>query len=181
MITKIQMESARKRALEYFDRAGVVLTTEERENIEVADFGLGDLENTGLELVTYVNTTRCCAKELILFPYQTCPEHRHPPISGESGKEETFRCRWGEVYLYVEGVPTENIKARIPKKTPGAYNVFHEIVLKPGEQYTLMPNTLHWFQGGAEGAVVSEFSTKSRDEADIFSDIDIKRIPEVVE
>jgi D-lyxose ketol-isomerase len=54
-------------------------------------------------------------------------------------------------------------------------------VLKPGEQYTLYPDTLHWFQGEPEGAVISEFSTRSRDEADIFSDKDIKRIPEVAE
>lgn len=179
MITKSQYESARKRALEYFEKAGIVLTEEEKNDIEVADFGLSDLENQGLELITYVNTDRCCAKELILFPGQTCPEHRHPPVEGEPGKEETFRCRWGEVYLYVPGEPAKNIKARIPKDTPGAYTVFHEIVLKPGEQYTLMPDTLHWFQAGPEGAVVSEFSTKSRDEADIFSDPDIKRIPEI--
>ena len=39
----------------------------------------------------------CCAKELILMPRQTCPEHWHPPVGGEPGKEETFRCRWGEI------------------------------------------------------------------------------------
>lgn len=181
MITKKQLEDARVRALEYFAKAGIVLTKEEKDNIEVADFGLGDLERTGLELITYVNTSRCCAKELILFPGQTCPEHRHPPVDGEPGKEETFRCRWGEVYLYVPGEPVKNMKGKLPKETPGAYNVFHEIVLKPGEQYTLVPDTLHWFQAGPEGAVVSEFSTRSRDEADIFSDQDIKRTPEVEE
>ena len=37
-------------------------------------------------------------------------------------------------------------------------------------KYTIMPNTLHWFQAGPEGAVVSEFSTKSRDEFDIYTD-----------
>lgn len=35
-----------------------------------------DLERTGLQLVTYVNTERCCAKEMVLFAGQTCPEHR---------------------------------------------------------------------------------------------------------
>lgn len=179
MLTKIQLEEARKKAQEYFSIAGIILTKEEKSNIEVADFGLNDLEHTGLEIVTYVNTSRCCAKELVLFPRQTCPEHRHPPIEGELGKEETFRCRWGTVYLYVSGEAYENIKCKIPKLTPGAYTVFHEIILHPGEQYTIYPNTLHWFQAGSEGAVVSEFSTKSRDEADIFTDVDIKRIPEV--
>lgn len=52
-------------------------------------------------------------------------------------------------------------------------------VLNPGEQYTLLPNTLHWFQAGDEGAVVSEFSTKSTDENDLFTDSEIKRIPVV--
>ena len=50
------------------------------------------------------------------------------------------------------------------------FTCMKEIVLKPGEQYTIMPNTLHWFQAGPEGAVVSEFSTKSRDEFDIYTD-----------
>lgn len=179
MLTKEQFESARARALEYFEKAGIVLTREEKENIEVADFGLGELEATGLEVVTYVNTERCCAKELILFPRQTCPEHRHPTVDGQPGKEETFRCRWGEVYLYVEGEPVQKPKAVPPAGREKTYNVWHEIILKPGQQYTLQPDTKHWFQAGPEGAVVSEFSTKSRDEADIFTDEDIKRIPEI--
>ena len=57
--------------------------------------------------------------------------------------------------------------------------MFHEVTLTPGDQYTLTPNTLHWFQAGPEGAIVSEFSTTSRDESDVFTDPRIKRIPEV--
>ena len=123
--------------------------------IEVADFGLGRLEEIGLQLVVYVNTERVCAKELVLFPGQLCPEHRHPPVGGDPGKEETFRCRLGTVHLHVEG--------------------HDEIVLQPGEQFTIQPDTLHWFQAGDEGAVVSEFSTRSRDEYDVFSDPQIVR------
>ena len=179
MLSKIQYDAAREKALEYFKKAGIVLTKEEMENLEVADFGLNELDNMGLELVTYVNTSRCCGKELIVFPYQTCPEHRHPPVEGEPGKEETFRCRWGEVYLYVEGEPAKAPKAIAPKGREKVYTVWHEIILKPGQQYTLYPDTKHWFQGGPEGAVVSEFSTKSRDEADIFTDEDIQRITQI--
>lgn len=166
-----------QKALSYFEKAGIVLTLEEKEKIEVADFGLNDVERTGLELLVYVNTERVCAKELVLFPFQTCPEHRHPPINGEQGKEETFRCRYGKVYLYVEGETTEHRKASPPAGDEEYYTVFHEIELKPGEQYTLSPNTLHWFQAGEHGAVVSEFSTRSRDESDIFTDERIKRLP----
>lgn len=181
MISKQQYVDAKNRALEYFKKAGIVLTEIEKESIEVADFGLGELESTGLELITYVNTSRCCAKELILFPYQTCPEHIHPPVEGEIGKEETFRCRSGQVFLYVEGEPTKNPKAVAPLGREKSYTVWHEIALTPGMQYTLCPNTKHWFQAGAEGAVVSEFSTKSRDEADIFTDEDIQRISKIKE
>jgi D-lyxose ketol-isomerase len=94
---------------------------------------------------------------------------------------ETFRCRWGEVYLYVEGPREKSIRATIPKGSEPYYTVFHEIVLKPGQQHTIPPNTLHWFQAGPEGAIVTEFSSTSRDEFDIFTDPRIKRIPEVLE
>ena len=181
MISREQFDWAQQRAREYLSRVGIALTPEEAANIEVADFGLNELESTGLELVVYVNTDRVCAKELVLFPRQTCPEHRHPPVEGEPGKEETFRCRWGEVYLYVPGEPAPNPKAIPPKGREQTYNVWHEIVLKPGDQYTLLPNTPHWFQAGDEGAVVSEFSTKSRDDSDIFTDPQIMRAPQVAE
>lgn len=179
MITREQYEAAAQKAREYLERACIVLTPEEAKSIEVADFGLGELERTGLEIVTYVNTERCCAKELVLFPHQTCPEHRHPPVNGDPGKEETFRCRWGTVYLYVPGEPTANPSARPPEGSEAYYTVKHEVVLTPGKQYTLYPNTPHWFQAGPEGAVVSEFSTRSRDESDIFTDPRIVRQPQV--
>jgi len=179
MITRKQLEQAKRRALEYFAQASIIITPGEKERIEVADFGLGDLEHEGLELLTYVNTRRCCAKELVLFPYQFCPEHCHPSVDSEPGKEETFRCRWGEVYLYVPGEKTKNPKAKLPAGKERFYTVWHQIILKPGEQYTLEPNTLHWFQAGPEGVVVSEFSTRSRDELDVFTDPGIKRETEV--
>ncbi len=177
MMNKARLEAVRDKTLEYLAKAGIVLTEDEKDNIEVADFGLGELERTGLQIITYINTDRCCAKELILFPNQTCPEHRHPPVDGRPGKEETFRCRWGEVYLYVEGIPEKNPKAVIPAGKQDNFTVRHEIILKPGQQYTLYPDTRHWFQAGPKGAVISEFSTRSRDEADIFTDKEIIRIP----
>ncbi|WP_376774467.1 D-lyxose/D-mannose family sugar isomerase [Paenibacillus eucommiae] len=163
-----------------FRQLGVVLTPEEREQIEVADFGLGELERTGLELVTYINTDRYCAKDLVLFPRQTCPEHKHPPFDGGPGKMETFRCRSGQVFLYVEGEPAESPQAVVPEGSEPYYTVFHEIELNPGEQYTINPNILHWFQAGDQGAIISEFSSTSRDDLDIFTDSRIKRQPEVL-
>ena len=146
---------ARERAAAMLDEAGIVLTPHEREKIEIADFGLGRLGEIGLQIVVYVNTDRVCAKELVLFPHQRCPEHRHPPLQGQPGKEETFRVRRGTVHLNVEDAG--------------------EIVLGPGEQYTIPPNTLHSFEAGDEGVIVSEFSTTSRDALDVFTDPRIVR------
>ncbi len=180
MITREQRDEAIRGAHEYLRRAGIVLTPEEVDRIEVADFGLNDLTNTGLELITYVNTQRCCAKELVLFPGQTCPEHLHPPVDGEPGKEETFRCRWGTVYLYVEGEPTANPSCAPPPGSEPHYRVRQEVVLTPGDQFTIWPGVRHWFQAGSEGAVVSEFSTRSRDEFDVFTDPRIERATKIV-
>ena len=174
MISQSMQKCARQLAASYFEKAHIVMTDEEIRCIEVADFGLNDLMRTGLQLVVYVNTDRVCAKEMVLFPGQTCPEHKHPTLDDVAGKEETFRCRWGTVYLYVSGEPTEKPACQPPG---GIYTVQREIVLHAGEQATIFPDTLHWFQGGAEGAVVSEFSTTSHDETDVFSDFAIVRTP----
>ena len=172
-------EEACRKAEEMFEKAHIILTPEEKERLEVADFGLNDLKQTGLQLIVYVNTQRCCAKEMVLTPGQTCPEHRHAPIPELQypGKEETFRCRWGKVYLYVEGEPTEAPACQPPAGSEAYITVWHEVILEPGQQYTIQPDTRHWFQGGEEGAVVSEFSTTSYDEYDIFTDPRIKRMP----
>ena len=103
MITAQEQREAQTYAAEQLEAAGIVLTEAERASIEVADFGLSRLREVGLQVLVYVNTDRCCAKELVLYPGQTCPEHLHPPFDGTPGKEETFRCRRGLVHLRVAG------------------------------------------------------------------------------
>jgi D-lyxose ketol-isomerase len=154
MINRQEEDEARAYAAAQLEACGIVLTDAERASIEVADFGLSQLRTYGLQLIVYVNTDRYCAKELVLYPGQICPEHLHPPFDGTPGKEETFRCRRGLVHLHVDG---------------------RELVLRPGEQHTIPPATLHWFQAGPEGAVVSEFSSASRDDLDVFTDPAIRR------
>jgi D-lyxose ketol-isomerase len=173
MLSNAERDAARARAADVLARANIAMTQSELDAMEIADFGLSRLDETGLEIVVYVNTERVCAKELVMFPRQLCPEHRHPPFGGTPGKVETFRCRAGTVYLYTQGEPTAEPAARVP--TDGAFTVWHEIVLGPGMQYTIEPDTLHWFQAGDNGAVVSEFSTESRDDLDVFTDRRIQR------
>ncbi len=167
-----------KQALAYYEKAHIVLIEEEKQRIEVADFGLNRVGSIGLQLLTYINTERVCAKEMVLLPGQACPEHRHIPTDGREGKEETFRCRFGRVYLYVEGGCREEIHVEPPET---ALTAFREIVLLPGEQYTIRPDTRHWFMAGEEGAVISEFSMHSTDETDVFTDTRLIREPVIEE
>jgi D-lyxose ketol-isomerase len=154
VITRDEQRAAQAYAVDELEACGIALTDAERDQIEVADFGLSRLREQGLIVLVYVNTDRYCAKELVLYPGQTCPEHRHPPFDGTPGKEETFRCRRGLVTLRVDG---------------------RERVLRPGEQFTIPPDTLHSFSAGPDGAVISEFSSTSRDDLDVFTDPEVRR------
>lgn len=174
MLTKKEREEFSYQAIKALEQAGIVLSEHEKYSLELTDFGLSRFEEIGLAIVVYVNTERVCAKELVLLPGQTCPEHRHPPFDGEPGKEETFRCRRGMVHLFTPGPPT-NGSISSPKSADRSFTVWHETILRPGDQATVMPDTLHWFRAGSEGAIVSEFSTQSRDELDVFSDIEVRR------
>lgn len=155
---------------------GVVLTEGEIAAIEVVDFGLGDFEREGLGIVVYVNTDRYCAKELVMLPGQACPQHRHPPVGEDPGKTETFRCRRGVCYLFLDGPATPDPQVAPPDGKAAVYTAARQIVLRPGEQFTIPPDTWHWFRAGPEGAIVSEFSSTSRDEADVFADPAVRRV-----
>ena len=133
MLTRKQIADATEKVLAMFDKQNIAYTPEEKANFEVSDFGLSMLEKIGLELIVYVNNNIYCAKEMGLMPFQICPEHRHPTRGDKSGKMETFRCRAGEVYLYISGDPTENIKGKVPEGKEDTFTVFHEIVLHPVE------------------------------------------------
>lgn len=175
-----EVERLRAETAEFLKNASIAITEKERASIEVADFGLNDIRNVGLEIVVYENNDRYCAKELVLFPRQMCPQHRHPRIDPVNpGKQETFRCRWGEVYLYVEGIATPNPKAVVSERHKRHLSVWQEIAMRPGDQYTIKSDTLHWFQAGDNGAIVSEFSSTNTDELDVFSDPNIRRMPEI--
>jgi D-lyxose ketol-isomerase len=179
MLTRAQIQEARDFALAALSDAGVVVRDEEAANLEVSDFGLGDLARTGLQILVYVNTDRVCAKELVMLPGQTCPEHAHLGEGGELGKEETFRVRTGEVWLYVDGEATPSPRAK--PAHPEHHTAWHEIVLRPGAQHTILPGTRHWFQAGPDGAIVTEFSTRSTDERDVFTHPGIQRITVVAD
>lgn len=172
-------EDYKKEVLNLYEKAHIVLTENEIDRLDCTDYGLGNVRAEALNLVVYVNTSRYCAKEMVLLPNQTCPEHIHPSTEGRKGKQETLRCRWGKLYLYVasdEKLDEGKIHVSIPKKNKAYYTAGREIILLPGQQFTVKPDTPHWFQAGAEGAVISEFSSTSDDASDAYTNPNIKRI-----
>src|SRR5258706_344248 len=143
MLTPSQVRQMQERVTQTLAQAGIVLTSQEQTQIEVVDFGLSELERTGLQLVIYINNDRYCAKELVMIPRQTCAQHRHPPLSETNpGKQETFRCRWGKVWLYVEGEAGHDIHAPVPDGSGTYYTDFHQIEMHLFDQDTIPPHSL---------------------------------------
>jgi D-lyxose ketol-isomerase len=180
MITRGEQKKARERAAQMIAEAGIRITEEETKKIEVVDFGLSRLEIEGVQVLTMAQTDRISVKVLAMLPNQTEPEHWHPPVGDDPGKEETIRVVAGTVYFYVQGENTlkQGFLVRGKEKY---YTLRHEIILKPGDQITFQPGEKHWFQARDEGAVMYSFSSVARDALDQFTDPDIVRIVKVLE
>jgi len=158
-----------QQGLELIRRVNFPLTQADWAEIKVNDFGLGDLRNEGFVFADLLRTDRVRVTLLVLLPHQTLPEHLHPLYDHEPGKEETLRCLWGETRIYVPGEPN-NPAIRIPRGKEAYYTARHEIVLHPGEQFSVPPNTAHWFQGGPEGAVNLAFQNRVNEDHNLFTD-----------
>jgi D-lyxose ketol-isomerase len=180
MITRGQLDSSRGRAAEMIRRAGVPITDTEAAKIEVADFGLSHLEIEGAQILTLVQTGRLGVKVVALFPGQALPEHWHPPVGEDEGKEETLRVLDGEVSLYIAG-ESAGPPVRVPEGKEAVYTARQETVMRRGDQSTLSPGTKHWFRAGPEGAVLFSFSSVARDLLDQFTDPEVQRATEVAE
>ncbi|HUX14509.1 MAG TPA: D-lyxose/D-mannose family sugar isomerase [Spirochaetia bacterium] len=180
MITRQQKAEAQRRAADLIRTAGLPITEDEAGRIEVADFGLSNLEKEGAQILTLVQTDRIGAKVIALLPGQALPEHWHPPMGADPGKEETVRLQWGTVLIYVDGPDTQHA-GRVPAGKEQVYSLRHELVLQPADQIQFRPGQKHWFLAGAEGAVVFSFSSVARDVLDMFTDPEVERVTEVKE
>jgi len=180
MITRSDKKKAQLRAAQMMRTAGIQINDNEIDLIEVADFGLSNLEAEGVQVFTMVNTDRLAAKVLVLFPNQTEPEHWHPQVGTDPGKQETVRHIWGDLRFYVDGTDTVREGFIVPRKEE-VYTLRHEIILEPGDQLGFEPYEKHWFQAGERGAVLYSFSTTVRDGLDGFTDPEIQRTTVVTE
>jgi D-lyxose ketol-isomerase len=180
MITRKTYAEVQQKTIDIIDRAGIFVTPEEREKIAVADFGLSNIYIEGVQILTFFETDRMAGKLLVLLPDQTEPEHWHPPVGNDPGKQEIIRALWGNLRFYVSG--EDNMKTGfILKGKEKYYTLRHEIIMKPGDQLVFDPGTKHWFQAGPEGAVMYSFSTTVRDILDGFTDPHVVRGTKIAE
>jgi len=114
VITQSEFKAAHKRVKEILSKAGVFVRNDEIEQMEIVDFGLSEFDLSGAQIITLVDTESIAVKLLVLFPNQTEPEHKHPPLGDYIGKEKIIRCEWGKLYVYGPGEATPNPKGHTP-------------------------------------------------------------------
>ena len=178
MLTRAEFAAAQARAAAMIRASGIHITDDEAKKVEVADFGLGRLDAEGAQILTLVDAGRIAVKVVALFANQTLPEHWHPPVGDDPGKEETARVVSGTVRFYIPG-DDDMREGFVPAGQEDVYTMRHELILKPGGQITLEPGTKHWFQASEEGAVMYSFSSVARDVLDGFTDPHIKRATQI--
>ena len=174
-MTRNEYEVVQKRAAEMIIKSGILISAEEAKCVEVVDFGLGDLMSEGAQILTLVQTNRISIKVIALFPQQTEPEHWHPQVGDDPGKEETIRVIKGVLYLYLPGFDNM-VMGQIPKNKSTEYTCRSEFVMKANDQLTIQPGCKHWFQAGNGEVVVYSFSTVAHDILDKFTDPKVIRI-----
>jgi D-lyxose ketol-isomerase len=175
MITESEYKHAQKKGIDLIKGTCLSIKEEEFANMSVADFGLGDLHTFGAQILTLINTNKVAVKLIAMHPYQILPEHWHPKIDRYEGKEETLRIEWGILYLYLPGEAAKHLTAKIPKIMGDFLKSRHELVMYPGDSFTIPPNTPHWFQAGQRGVVTWSISSQVFDLQDKFTDPRIKR------
>ena len=180
MLKRSKEKELRARAAEIIRASGFPVKEEELEKMAVADFGLSNPEVEGAQILTLFATERISAKLIVLFPGQYLPEHWHPPVGSDPGKEEILRGYYGEC-IYAEEGPDTCPKDALLKGKEDCYSTRSFHVMKPGEQVIIPSGKVHWIGGGKKGGIVISFSTCVRDALDQFTDKNVKRITEFEE
>ena len=150
MITRAQQKEFRLLAADMLGKAGFPLTEKERDSIAVADFGLSNVRQQGAQILTLFETERISAKLIVLLPAQILPEHWHPPVGDDPGKEEILRGYWGRTHYFEQG-EGEIDPSLIPEDKMHCFTASKRIDLLPADQIVIAPGTKHWMQGGPEG------------------------------
>jgi D-lyxose ketol-isomerase len=181
MITRAKERELQGKAIEILRETGFPITEKELEKIAVADFGLGMPEREGAQILTLFATERISAKLIVLLPGQVLPEHWHPPVGEDPGKEEIIRGYWGTVLYFDDQEGKNQDTQEIPQGKEHCYVCRSRRDLVPGAQEIIPPGRKHWLKGGVGGGCVISFSTCVRDILDQFTDTNIVRTTQILD
>jgi D-lyxose ketol-isomerase len=179
MIKRSEEQQFKAIAQRYLLDSHFPLSKEDLESIAVADFGMSNVLFEGAQILTLYATERTSCKLIVLLPNQILPEHWHPPVEDDPGKEEILRGYYGNVLYFEEG--DNNIdNSQVPNSKKKYYTARSRIDLLPGKQVIIPSGKKHWMKGGREGGIVISFSTCVRDALDQFNDPNIERITKFI-
>ena len=170
------LEDLKKQARDLLAKSGFKLTSAELDRLAVNDFGLSNLPTEGFAFIDLLRSDFVRITLMILLPGQTLPQHKHPPYDEIKGKEESVRVLFGQFKVYVEG-DEDRSGLLIPPGKERFYTARKEIVLELNEQFSVPPDTFHWFQAGPEGAVVMAFQNRVNEDNNIFTDTESEGCP----
>jgi len=167
-MSKNNLDQLKTEYLDLLQKAGFHVTNTELSNLEINDFGLGNIRKEGFGFIDILRSKRIRITLLLLLPNQSLPQHMHPSYENEEGKEETLRVLFGETKVFIEGESDSAII--IPEGKEKYYTALNEIHLKAGGQYSVQPNTKHWFQACDKGSVNICFQNRVDELRNIFYD-----------
>ena len=180
MLKRSDEKKLREKAKLMIRETGLPITEQELDSIDVADFGLSHPEQEGAQILTLFATERISTKLIVLFPGQNLPEHWHPPVGNDPGKEEIIRGLYGSI-VYGEEGNDNHMDEYLPMFKQEFYSSRSIQILAPARQVIIPSGKKHWLSGGKDGGIVLSFSTCVRDALDQFTDPEVKRITEFEE
>jgi hypothetical protein len=158
---KFKVDAAKEAYLDLLVYHGYPKSDTLEKNLFVTDFGLGRFTEVGMGGCYWANDDKAgyCGMELFILPNQMVPEHFHVKTDKAPARVQTAHVRWGKVYAYTEGTPTEKIWAKIPTIELNWVTVRTEHELKVGQTIEFPAMQKHWLIGAPEGALMTEYST----------------------
>jgi len=154
-------DKAKEAFYDMFERFHYPLTDFLRENMWVADFGMGDFARCGMGGVFWLNRKEFSyfGHEIFLLPLQMIPEHAHH-ATDMAAKMESWQVRHGSIYNFGEGEPTDPLPVDLPQSQIESIQSVHCDILQPGDLAHLnRVEAWHFMMGGPEGTIVTEYAT----------------------
>ena len=85
VITSEERQRIFRKAVRLLKQTDLTIRPDEIEAMEITDFGLGEIEIYGGQIVNLVDTDQIAAKLIVMLPSQTLPEHKHLAVGAYVG------------------------------------------------------------------------------------------------